>query len=65
MEANKEWRRGQKAPYTDRPLTEQEKIFAEEHHDLMYHYMRLHRGFLFDRSIWIFKSCTGISQNRT
>ena len=43
MEANKEWRRGQKAPYTDRPLTEQEKIFAEEHHDLMYRYMRVHK----------------------
>ena len=43
MEGNKEWRRGQKAPYTDRPLTEQEKRFAEEHHDLMYRYMRVHK----------------------
>lgn len=32
-----------RAPYTDRPLTEQEKIFAEEHHDLMYRYMRVHK----------------------
>ena len=30
------WRRGQKADYTDRPLTEEEKRFAEEHHDYMY-----------------------------
>lgn len=32
-----------KAPYTNRPLTEEEKAFAEEHHDMMYRYMRLHR----------------------
>ena len=32
-----------KAPYTDRPLTEQEKRFAEKHHDLMYRYMRVHK----------------------
>ena len=32
-----------KASYTDRPLTEAEKIFAEEHHDLMYRYMRVHK----------------------
>ncbi len=31
-----------RAPYTDRPLTEEEKRFAEEHHDLMYRYMRVH-----------------------
>lgn len=31
-----------RAPYTDRPLTEEEKCFAEEHHDLMYRYMRVH-----------------------
>lgn len=24
-----------KAEYTDRPLTEEEKIFAEEHHDMI------------------------------
>lgn len=32
-----------KASYTDRPLTEEERIFAEEHHDLMYRYMRVHK----------------------
>lgn len=31
-----------KASYTDRPLTEEERIFAEKHHDLMYRYMRIH-----------------------
>lgn len=30
------------ASYTNRQLTEQEKIFSEEHHDLMYRYMRIH-----------------------
>ena len=30
-----EHRRGRKAEYTDRPLTEEEKIFAEEHHDFL------------------------------
>lgn len=35
-----EHRRGRKAEYTDRPLTEEEKIFAEEHHDFLYIYMR-------------------------
>lgn len=34
-----EHRRGRKAEYTDRPLTEEEKIFAEEHHDMIYFYM--------------------------
>lgn len=34
------WRRGQKADYTDRPLTEEEKRFAEEHHDYIYQFMR-------------------------
>lgn len=33
---------GRKANYTDRPLTEEERIFAERHHDLMYRYMRIH-----------------------
>ena len=37
------WRRGQKADYTDRPLTEEEKRFAEEHHDYMYQFMRSYR----------------------
>lgn len=32
-----------KASYTDRPLTKEEKIFAEKHHDLMYRYMRVHK----------------------
>lgn len=30
------------ASYTNRQLTEQEKRFAEEHHNLMYRYMRIH-----------------------
>lgn len=30
------------APYTNRPLTEEEKLFAEEHHDMIYRYMRMH-----------------------
>lgn len=34
---------GYKASYTDRPLSEEEKLFAEEHHNLMYRYMRLHK----------------------
>lgn len=37
------WRRGQKADYTDRPLTEEEKRFAEEHHDYIYQFMRSYR----------------------
>ena len=32
-----------KASYTDRPLTKEEKIFAEKHHDLMYQDMRVHK----------------------
>lgn len=32
-----------RAEYTDRPLTEEEKIFAEEHHDMIYHYLGYHR----------------------
>lgn len=35
------WRRGQKHSYTDRPLTDQEKLFAEEKHDFIYTYMRM------------------------
>lgn len=31
-----------KAEYTDRPLTKEEKVFAEEHHDMIYRYLRLH-----------------------
>jgi len=30
------------AEYTNRPLTEEEKVFAEEHHDMIYHYLKLH-----------------------
>lgn len=33
---------GFKAEYTDRPLTEEEKIFAEEHHNMIYRYLRIH-----------------------
>lgn len=33
------WRRGQKHSYTDRPLTDSERIFAEENHDVLYKYM--------------------------
>lgn len=29
--------------YSIRPLTEEERVFAEEHHNLMYRYMRIHR----------------------
>lgn len=36
----KTWRRGQKADYTDRPLTAEERVFAEEHHDYLYQFMR-------------------------
>lgn len=35
----KTWRRGQKADYTDRPLTAEERVFAEEHHDYLYQFM--------------------------
>ena len=31
------------AIYTDRPLTEEEKRFADEHHGLMYRYFRIHQ----------------------
>ncbi|MFR8473878.1 MAG: hypothetical protein ACLVCT_03025 [Lachnospira sp.] len=31
-----------RAEHTTRPLTEEEKQFAEEHHDLMYRYMKIH-----------------------
>ena len=37
------YRRGCKAEYTDRPLTEEERIFAEVHHDMIYRYLRIHR----------------------
>lgn len=30
------------AEHTNRPLTEEERRFAEEHHDLMYRYMKIH-----------------------
>mgnify|MGYP004517159861 CR=1 FL=1 len=30
------------AEHTKRPLTEEERVFSEKHHDLMYRYMRLH-----------------------
>lgn len=36
----KTWRKGQKADYTDRPLTAEERVFAEEHHDYLYQFMR-------------------------
>ena len=36
----KTWRRGQKADYTDRPLAAEERVFAEEHHDYLYQFMR-------------------------
>lgn len=31
------------ADYTNRPLTEEEKEFAEKHHDMIYHYLKLHQ----------------------
>ena len=31
-----------RAEHTTRPLTEEEKRFAEEHHNLMYRYMKIH-----------------------
>lgn len=34
------WRRGQKADYTERPLTAEERVFAEEHHEYLYQFMR-------------------------
>lgn len=37
------YRRGRGAEYTDRPLTEEERIFAEEHHDMIYHYLGYHQ----------------------
>lgn len=33
---------GSKATYTNRKLTDEERAFAETHHDLMYRYMRIH-----------------------
>lgn len=30
------------AIYTARPLTDEEKIFAEKNHNLMYRYIRIH-----------------------
>lgn len=36
----KTWRRGRKADYNDRPLTVEERVFAEEHHDYLYQFMR-------------------------
>lgn len=39
--AESTWRRGQKHSYTDRPLTDSERIFAEENHDLLYKYMSI------------------------
>ena len=37
-----EHRRGRKAEYTDRPLTEEEKVFAEKNHDLVYQFLKAH-----------------------
>lgn len=37
-----EHRRGRKADYTDRPLTEEEKRLAEKNHDLVYQFLRAH-----------------------
>lgn len=31
-----------KRPLSDSPLTAEERVFAEAHHNLMYHYMRIH-----------------------
>ena len=31
-----------KRPLSDSPLTAEERVFAEEHHNLMYRYMRIH-----------------------
>ena len=31
------------AEYTNRPLTEEEKVFAEEHHDIIYRYLKIHQ----------------------
>lgn len=31
-----------RAEHTDRPLTVEERVFAEEHHNLMYRYMKIH-----------------------
>lgn len=31
-----------RAEHTKRPLTDEERVFSEKHHDLMYSYMRLH-----------------------
>ena len=31
-----------KRPLSDRPLTAEERVFAEAHHNLMYRYMRIH-----------------------
>lgn len=40
MNEKKNWRRGQKADYTDRPLTAEERVYAEEHHDYLYGFMK-------------------------
>lgn len=32
-----------RAEHTQRPLTEEERRFAEVHHDLIYRYMNLHK----------------------
>lgn len=31
-----------KRPLSDSPLTAEERVFAEAHHNLMYRYMRIH-----------------------
>jgi DNA-directed RNA polymerase specialized sigma24 family protein len=36
----KTWTRGHKHSYTDEPLTNEEKRFAEEHHSCLFYYMR-------------------------
>lgn len=35
------WRRGRKHSYTDRPLTDSERVFAEENHNILYKYMNI------------------------
>lgn len=34
------WKRGQKRDYTDRPLTAEEKVFAEDYHHAIYYFMK-------------------------
>jgi hypothetical protein len=36
------WKRGTKHSYTDRPLTEEERTFAEKNHACLFYYMRAH-----------------------